>query len=453
MKRYIFALFALILLTSFAFQKAPILNSEVYKYMNLLSRAFLIVQHHYVEPQKIDIKHLMHGALDGMLKALNDPYTKFLPPSLYEETKAETKGAFGGLGIEITIKDGKLIIISPIEGTPAERVGLSSGDWITHIDGKSTEGITLEEAVRKLRGEEGTSVNIRIKRDGEEREFKIVRERIQIKSVRYGFIKEGIGYIRISVFNQHTQKELNDAINNMKGEGLKTLILDLRNNAGGLLEEAVAVADAFIDDGLIVYTKGREEKLYAKYEASKHNTIFRNPIVVLINQGTASAGEIVAGALKDHGRAKLVGEKSFGKGSVQTLFPLPDGSGICLSTAYYYTPSGICIHGKGIEPHEIVEPLKLSKEQEKMIENLTKEEFLKNFVLKHRDPKEEDFIEFSRYLEERGIRLPIEILRSIVNRELEQRGWKKRALFDLSIDPQLRYALNIADEEKRKDSL
>jgi carboxyl-terminal processing protease len=457
MRRYILAALALVLLTSFGFKRGQIIDGQLYRYLRIFNEAIIHVQRHYVEPEKVKIKSLFHGALDGMLRALKDPYTKFLPPSLYKDTRVETRGAFGGLGIEITIKDGKLIIITPLEGTPAERVGLAAGDWITHIDGKSTEGITLQEAVKKLRGKEGTTVTVRVNREGEELEFKIVRERIKIKSVKYGFLKEGLGYLRICTFNQHTEQELLQALKSMETGGLDALVLDLRNNPGGLLEQAVAVADSFIDEGLLLYTKGRGQKIYARYEASEHRTLYHKPLVVLINKGTASAAEIVAASLKDRERATVVGTKSFGKACVQTLFPLPDGSGLCLTTAYYYTPSGLCIHEEGIKPHIEVQPLLPSKEEKKMIERLEKEGFLKDFIQGCRHPTTEDIKEFLRYLEKRDIKLSMRLLRILINRELEQRGWKKRPLFDLESDPQLQRAIKIAEdilnEEKKKGSL
>ena len=330
---------------------APGDNEEIYKELELFEHALSIVRSDYVEEPKA--KDLIYGALKGMLATL-DPYSQFMDPDSYNELKVDTEGEFGGLGIEITIKDELLTVISPIDDTPAYKAGLRSGDRIVKIDGELTRGITLLEAVKKLRGKPKTSVTLTIFREGETelREVAMERAIITIESVREAdLLEDHIGYIRLSDFREKTADDLAAAIHRLKAEEMEGLILDLRNNPGGLLDVSISVAEMFLDrNQLIVTTKGRlrnqNQELHARISGPANDV----PLVVLINEGSASASEIVAGAMQDHYRGIIMGTKSHGKASVQTIFPLKDGSALRLTTSKYFTPSGRSIHGQGIPP-------------------------------------------------------------------------------------------------------
>ncbi len=323
-------------------------NEDEYSYFRLFTDVLKIVKENYVEEPKI--KDLIYGALSGMVSAL-DPFSTFFPPDKYKEFMEETEGEFGGVGIEISMEKGRPIVVAPIEGTPAFKAGLRAGDIIIAVDGEDTFGKTLLDIVKKIRGKPGTKVKLTIMRKGLDKPItvEITRAIIKIESVKY--VKYGdIGYIKITQFQHHTSRDLRKAVKDLTAQGVQGFIIDLRNNPGGLLSEAVKVSDIFLPEGkLIVYTKGRrdEEKYYAKEEPLIPEYV---PVVVLINKGSASASEIVTGALQDHKRAIIVGEKSFGKASVQNIIPLEDGSALKLTVAYYYTPAGKLIHKKGIEP-------------------------------------------------------------------------------------------------------
>jgi len=326
-----------------------------YSKLKIFGDVLSLIQTSYVEPVNVD--NLVRGAINGMVQTL-DPHSSYLTPEMLKQVEVETKGSFGGLGIEIGIKDGVLTVIAPIEDTPAARAGLQAGDKIVRIEKESTKNMTVMDAVKLLRGDPGSKVTITVVRESapEPKTYTITRDIIKIKSVKSKQMEEGIGYIRLTQFQQDSHQELNRALQAFLKEkgGLKGLILDLRNNPGGLLDQAVKVADEFIDSGLIVYTDGRVEAQKTKYVAHKEGTYTGFPIVVLVNAGSASASEIVAGALQDHGRAIIIGQRTFGKASVQTILPLEDGSALRLTTARYYTPNGRSIQAKGIEPDIVV---------------------------------------------------------------------------------------------------
>jgi len=350
----ILLLILMYLLSSSALVKAK--EDEVYKNLKLFTDVLSLVKKNYVE--EVNDKDMIYGAIKGMVSSL-DPHSSFLPPDVFKEMKVETKGSFGGLGIEITIRNGILTVVSPIEDTPAFRAGIKAGDKIIKIDGKSTKNMSLMEAVKLMRGPKDTKVTLTIAREGVSKplEFTIIRDIIKIKSVKSRIIEKGYGYIRLTQFQERTSEDLEKALKELESQpgGIKGIILDLRNNPGGLLDQAVKVADEFIEDGLIVYTKGRKASQNMKFRAHKKGTHSNYPMVVLVNGGSASASEIVAGALQDHKRAVILGTQTFGKGSVQTIIPLGDGSGVRLTTAKYYTPSGREIQQKGITPDIIVE--------------------------------------------------------------------------------------------------
>ena len=330
-------------------------QEKLYEQVELLAEAITVIQSDYVE--EVDPKRLIYGALRGLVESL-DRHSQFLDPDAYSEMQVETKGEFGGVGLEITIsKEGMLTVVAPMDDTPAAKAELRPRDRIVKIDGESTQGISLHEAVNKLRGRPGTKVVLSLLREEENRAFdvELARSVIQIRSVKQARTPaEKIGYVRISEFQDNTAKDLDRALDQQKE--IEGLILDLRNNPGGLLDVAVEVAGRFISEGkTVLSTKGRLANQNQTFTSAYKSPHLDFPMVILINGGSASASEIVAGALRDHGRAILMGTKSFGKGSVQTVVPLRDGSAVRLTTAIYYTPAGHAIHGKGLEPDVVVE--------------------------------------------------------------------------------------------------
>jgi carboxyl-terminal processing protease len=349
---------------------------EDYETLETFTNLLAIVRKNYVE--EVDTKELINGAINGMLNSL-DPHSAYLTPDLYKDLQMETQGRFGGLGIEITVRNGILTVVSPIEDTPAYKAGVKAGDQIIKIEEEFTKDMTLTQAVKKLRGPKGTKVTISIKREGsaEILTFGIERDTIRVQSVRSRNLEEGYGYVRIAQFQERTDRDVQRALEKLNGEkaGVKGLVLDLRNNPGGLLTQAVRISDLFLDSGLIVYTEGRLEGQRQKYFARKEGSWMDFPIVVLVNGGSASASEIVAGALQDHKRAIVLGTKTFGKGSVQTILPLDDSSALRLTTARYYTPKGRSIQATGIVPDIVLDTTSLqeAKAEEKQRLNLREE--------------------------------------------------------------------------------
>jgi carboxyl-terminal processing protease len=357
-------------------------DQKVYENLQIFSDVLDIVQENYV--QEVEDQELIEGAISGMLKTL-DPHSSYLNPDAYKELQVETKGSFGGIGIEITIRDGVLTVVSPLEGTPAYELGIQAGDMILRVDGEPTKEMTLMEAVKNMRGPKGTKVVLTIMREGftKPKDFVITRATIAIKSVRAKTLESGYGYVRVSQFQSSTLRDLREALTKLEKENkpMKGIVLDLRNNPGGLLDQAVKVSDEFLDEGLIVYTGGRLKSQDMRFEAHKNTMAHAYPIVVLVNEGSASAAEIVAGALQDHKRAVVLGVKTFGKGSVQTVMPLRNGAALRLTTALYYTPDGRTIQAKGIEPDIVVER-QLTREQQEELERprVLREEDLKNHM-------------------------------------------------------------------------
>jgi carboxyl-terminal processing protease len=331
-------------------------SSATYENLKLFTEVLDIVQRQYVD--EVPPKDLIYGAIKGTLRGL-DPHSSFLDPEMYKEMQVETSGSFGGLGIEITLKDDILTVVAPIEGTPAYRAGVHPGDRIVKIEGLTTKDMQLTDAVKRMRGKPGSKITITIVREGwtEPKDFQITREQIRVQSVKSQQLEPGIEYIRLRQFQEQTASDLDGALEKYtKDNRIQGLILDLRNNPGGLLTSSVEVTEKFIDSGrLVVYTEGRVRNQNMRFQANSKRVYTDFPMVVLVNQGSASASEIVAGALQDWGRAVVLGTQTFGKGSVQTIIPLSDGSGLRLTTAKYFTPKGRSIHGKGITPDIVVE--------------------------------------------------------------------------------------------------
>jgi carboxyl-terminal processing protease len=326
--------------------------TETYEELKTFSEVLTQVQKSYVDETKA--KDLVQGAIRGMLSTL-DPHSAYMTPEMYKEMQVETKGEFGGVGIQIGVKENRLAVIAPIEGTPAHRAGVKAGDFITKVNDETTKDLTLMDAVQKMRGPKGSKVNLTIQREGtpDPLQFTLVRDTIKIESVK-SKVLDNIGYVRLTQFQESTGRDLSKVLKQFKEQKLQSTILDLRNNPGGLLTASVEVSEQFLPGGkLVVYTKGRESKK-DEWIAKGKDQMDDSPMIILINEGSASASEIVAGALQDYGRAVIVGTTSFGKGSVQTILPLGDGSGLRLTTAKYYTPKGRSIQSTGITPDIVV---------------------------------------------------------------------------------------------------
>lgn len=343
-----------VLCNVFVYKSAFGLTDEGYKNLHVFSEILRQVEQYYVDP--VDDKQMIRGAVKGMLNTL-DPHTVFMPPEIYKELKVESSGRFGGVGLEITVKKGWLTVVAPVEGTPAARAGIKPNDRIVKIDGTPTKDMDVVDAVSKMRGREGSYLTLTILRDDGKKpiEVRIKREVIKVPSIHAELLPDGYGYARIVSFQERTSKDLQTALSDMEKSGpLKGLVLDMRNNPGGLLDEAVLVSDLFLKSGVIVSTVSRNKEIDRR-DAHPEGTVAEYPIVIIVNGGSASAAEIVAGALQDHHRALLIGTQTFGKGSVQSVVELDDGSALKLTVARYYTPSGRSIQVSGIWPDIIVE--------------------------------------------------------------------------------------------------
>ncbi len=338
-------------------QSASGANSEIYKQLDLFGEVLERVRADYVE--KPEDPKLIESAINGMLAAL-DPHSAYLTPKHFRDMQVQTRGEFGGLGIEVTMENGVVKVVAPIDDTPAHRAGIMSGDLITHLDKDQILGLTLQDAVEKMRGPVNAPILLTIVRKGVEDPFevKVVRDTIHINPVKFNAEGDDVGYIRLTTFNEQTTEKLEAAVAELKkelGPNLKGYILDLRNNPGGLLDQAISVSDSFLDKGAIVLTRGRNLEETQRSNARNGDITDGKEIIVLINGGSASASEIVAGALQDHHRATVIGTRSFGKGSVQTIIPMGANGALRLTTARYYTPSGRSIQAKGIDPEVVVE--------------------------------------------------------------------------------------------------
>ncbi len=363
--------------------------------LRTFTEVFGRVKSDYVEPT--EDSELLEDAIKGMLSGL-DPHSAYLNPEGYKELQVGTSGEFGGLGIEVGMEDGFVKVVSPIDDTPAQRAGVKAGDLIIRIDDTPVKGLTLNEAVKLMRGKPGSDVKITLVREGREKpmKFTITRAVIKVNSVKERMLEPGFGYIRITQFQSNTGESVVKSISDLKKENngdLKGLIVDLRNNPGGVLNAAVAVSDAFLEDGLIVYTEGRVQDSQMKFKATPTDILKGAPLIVMINGGSASASEIVAGALQDHNRAVIMGTRSFGKGSVQTILPLPNNAALKLTTARYYTPSGRSIQAEGIEPDIKLENARLTTVEGSPIEPIKEADLsghLDNDSNKKADDKKED---------------------------------------------------------------
>ncbi|MCK5241860.1 S41 family peptidase [bacterium] len=372
-------------------------SEDSYESLRPLIQSMSLIKNNYVDVEKIKQKDLVYGAIKGMVGEL-DPYSQFMDPQSYKDMREDTKGSFGGLGIEIAMRKNQLTIISPIDGTPAFRAGLEPGDEIMKIDGESTENITIMDAVHKMRGPKGVKCVLTIRRSREPEWFdvNIIRDIIKVQSIRFDMLEGDIGYIRLTEFMERTGDDFDNALRTLEKQGMKGLILDLRNNPGGLLNMAAEVAEYFVPQGkLIVYTEGRHKSQNIRFFSSSMRPLKNLPLAVLVNRGSASASEIVAGAIQDWGLGVIVGRKTFGKGSVQTIVPLGDGSALRMTTARYLTPKGQMIHGNGITPDLEVDAFRPNEFMLTLSKERYFEEFARFYLKRHpkgeeQEKKEED---------------------------------------------------------------
>lgn len=385
------------------------LSEPGFEALHVFSKVLHQIESYYVEP--VDESQLVRGAIRGMLDSL-DPHSAYMAPALYRQLKTETGGHFGGVGIEVTLRKGWLTVVAPIEGSPAARAGIKAGDRIVKINGASTKELDISEAVARMRGRPGSRVTLTVLR-GESRhpfEVGLMRETVKVASVRAEVLDGAYGYVRITNFQEQTERDLSAALTDLSGKGAlqKGLILDMRNNPGGLLDQAVGVADLFIEKGLLVSTQTRD-KVIDRREARSEGTQASYPIIVMVNGGSASASEIVAGALQDHGRGIVLGTQSFGKGSVQTVIELEDGSALKLTVARYYTPNGRSIQAFGITPDIVVEEQSSKKAEEGEAEAAPRERFSEKTLPGHLEKSEGGAQGLGRGASRRGKFPPVEV--------------------------------------------
>jgi carboxyl-terminal processing protease len=414
-ERWVLLLFIAACLVLFGPQRdsgvSAALDKNIYKNLRTLNEVLKMVEKNYVE--EVAPQTLIEGAINGMMRSL-DPHSSYMTADTYKELEVETRGSFGGIGIEITIKKDVLTVVSPIEDTPAFLAGIKAGDQIVRIDGKSTKDISIMEAVKKLRGPKDSKVTITIMRENmvKPKDVVLIRGIIKIKSIKSKIYDDNIGYIRIASFQERTVDDLRKTLAEMdaKTRSTRGLIIDLRNNPGGLLNQAVAVSDVFLKSGIIVTTKGRVKSMETMSMARDDGYEPMCPIVVLVNEGTASAAEIVSGALQDNGKALVVGTQTFGKGSVQTVIPLEDGSALKLTTAKYYTPKGRSIQAEGITPDIVVKYVKPPEDKE------STDDFIRERDLKgHIEPKKENGPDFEKSKKEHDDLIPDNQLKSAID--------------------------------------
>ncbi len=403
-------------------------QEATYRQLEVFANVLSILQENYLE--EIDADTTIEGAISGMLLSL-DPHSSYLTADDFDELQEETRGNFSGIGIELTIRDSILTVISPISGTPADKAGIMAKDLIVKINGEATKNMPSMEAVKLLRGSKGSEVTISIYREGwdELQDFTIIRDIISLHSVHGLNLEPGFAYIQVTNFQEKTTKDLKETLKELNTESpIKGLVLDLRNNPGGLLDQAISVSDIFLEEGLVVYTKGRIPEQNMTFQAHANNGKNNYPLIILVNEGSASASEIVAGAIQDHQRGVIVGSTTFGKGSVQTILPMPGGSGLRLTTARYYTPDGRSIQATGIVPDVEVPfiPYVKKKKDKQLPLAIVREADLKNHILNTVQPDEKSAT----------------ITKESKGKEEKTSGYKD-AQDQLKKDNQLRTALNI----------
>lgn len=419
-------------------EKVKAISTDGEKYLQILHEVVSYIENDYMDPQ--DEKKIYTGAIQGALQSLGDPHTRFFDTEEYGELQNETKGSFGGIGVEISFQENAFVIIAPIEGTPAWKAGLQPQDKITEINGKSIKSVSQSESIAMMRGDVGSSISMKIERKGIKDPFvvNLVRELIQIRYVRSHYLPETeTGYIKLVQFmgKETTAKEFAAAVTSMKEAGAKKLVIDLRMNPGGLLDLAIDLADLFLPpESEIVSVKGRGGVLVKSFKADKKEKKFLDiPIAILVNGGSASASEILAGALKDNKRAVVVGTQSFGKGSVQSIFPLSGGTGVAITIQKYYTPSGVSIHGKGITPDYIINPIAATEEEKNALERLFKKNLIRPFLETHAEYNDATLADFSTLLKKENLTISDSVTRIFLFNEMRAGSSNTKPRLDLDI--------------------
>jgi len=417
-----------------------------HRYLDYFHKVYQIIKTDYVDvPQT---KNLFYGAIRGMIASLDDPFSRFLDEKAFSQLKEETTGEFVGVGIEISVKDNKIVVISPIEGTPAMHAGIQAGDTIVKVNGTEIKDKDLNEIVKMIRGKPNTTVTLAIYREGFDEliDIEIERAPIKIETVKYGIMEDtNTGYLKVTLFSEDTPNDIRKVLKEFKEKDVKKLVVDLRWNPGGLLEGAIDISDMFLEqDKEIVSTRGRKGTGAIKEYKAESSPLYNGEMIVVINKGSASASEIFSGAMRDNKRAKLLGEKTFGKGSVQKFFNLNENVGVSLTIARYYTPSGISIHGKGIEPDFKVASNKISREEQKEINKMSKKKLLKKFTETHTTYNEQTRKQFYDFIKKNDIELSHKTADYILKNEIQ--GYSKRPLYDLEFDQQLKEAVKIINE-------
>lgn len=423
--------------------------TSTYPYLKKMIRVLNIVEREYVDQDKVDVKVLINGAIKGMLEALGDPHTNYLSEEEWEDMTTTSSGTFGGVGMIISEKDDYIVVVTPIEDTPAYRKGMKSGDLIITVDGESIKGISVSDAAKKLRGTPGSKVKVEFLRDEVKYEVEIVRAIIDVPTVKHDIIDNKYGYLRITQFAGTTKQHVKKALNDFEDGEVQAIIVDLRYNPGGLLQQVIEIVDFFVDDDqVIVSTKGRRFYDEATYKANSFNTLVESeiPVIVLVDDGSASASEIFAGAIKDLERGILIGDKTYGKGSVQTIHQLGE-DGFKLTIAKYYTPSGICIDGLGIEPHIAIKEPELTEQEKESLKKFYKNEELDKFLEGNEDPSDEEIAGFIARLKGNGYIISDRFIKTLVNRAAARTNGE-RPIFDINNDIQLNKAVEVLDSGK-----
>ena len=415
-----------------------------HKYLDYFHQVYQIILTDYVDV--VDNKNIFYGAIRGMIKALDDPFSRFLDEASYSSLMEETSGKFVGIGVEITVKNNEIVVISPIEDTPAMRAGILAGDAIIKVNDKPVSDKDLADIIKEIRGVPNTKVKLTIKRSGFEdpMDFDIERAAIKINTVSYSILNEfsDTGYMKVKLFSSDTAKDIEEALKYFNSKGIQKLIVDLRWNPGGLLDKAIAIVNLFLEkDQIIVSTRGREGSGNVSEFKATGAPLYKGKLIVLVNNGSASASEIFSGAIRDNKRGKLLGEKTFGKGSVQKFYNLDDDIGVTITIAKYYTPSGISIHGKGIEPDYKVEPEKISPEDKDQIEVIMKKKILENFAVSNKSYNDDTRQKFRRLLKDNNITISEKTADYILKREILK--YSKPPLYDLEFDNQLNESIRI----------
>ncbi|MCX7998402.1 MAG: S41 family peptidase [Leptospiraceae bacterium] len=438
--------------TFYPSQKAKAISSEAEKYLQIFHEVATLIQTDFVEP--FEEKKLYIGAIRGLLTSLGDPHSRFLDEDEFKQLQEETRGTFGGIGIEVTQTDGAIVVVAPIEDTPAMRAGIQPQDRIIEINGNPTEKMSISDAVKLMRGAVGTSLHLKIKRKSLKEPINITlnRELIRIKFIKSALIPEKkLGYLRLTQFmgKENTAQEYKRIIQDFQNSGIKGLIIDLRSNPGGLLDLAIDLSDIFLPAGKeIVSVRGRGGKLEKVYNASHSEfKVLDIPLVVLMNNGSASASEIFAGAMQDHGRAKIVGTQSFGKGSVQHIYPLSYKTGIALTIQKYYTPKGVSIHKVGITPDEVVQAIGSDEEEKPQIDKLLKQNLVQEFVKENpAGYTPENIQKCLEKFQGMDIKVKPTLAKYLLQREYQLT--EKAPIYDLEFDPQLQRAIEILEASK-----